>query len=1150
MNNLNLLSKIKKYTSTVYFDYLYMVFLGILVAFGLPPFSYYIFTMMGLLLIFHKINKISSNRYVVFYMIFMFLGYFLFSSYWLMNPFLSSDKFVAKLMLPIGILGFLFASTIYSLPFFFLPFFKKTISKVVAFSAFFAISEWIRSFVFVGFGYNMLGTMWYNNQTIAQSVSIFGVYGLTFVTVLFFIYPYLLVFDRKKWKKLILPSAFLISFFALLITWGRWRLYFAEEKFFNDNKVRIVQPSINTVYDYIPSIIYRNTYNIKYLVNSKNINDIKAVFLHETAFRSYVSNQQKDVMQNVIGDVIPSNGYLISGMPRIEYSWNSSHTSFDKLAFNSIIAIDSEFNIKGKYFKKRLVPFGEYIPYVFKMFLPKVLTVGSGFNFPNEEDETLIKLNDLPQLSFSLCNEDGHAGQLIKYDLKKDVGAIVNAANISWFGDNSAAPIQNYAYAVMRAIEEGVPNIRVVNKGISGIISPYGSMVEGDVVIVDKNDYQTVIFSGKRDRIIPSEAGIIDVKIPVKVNRTFYNMFGNYFVISFLFLILLSVFILDRRKMNNKEKLSNDCLLNFDLSKLQKIFKNKNFWLFLIAFLLGCFFVFSAPPFKLFFPAVVSIVGLYVLFDHYKDSLLHTLILLFLFFYSYFFWGSSWVTGPMRLAGVENAFNRYADIFHITIPFFIFLASSISFLFIRKIKNNTLRFLGFSFAFTLGEWFRSQAYLLTGFPFLYLGSIWIPIKPVLQFASLFGVYGLTFITVFCFSSIAVIFLKYRNRFLYVFCSVLLLSSIFLWGKFRIKDNIYHENLTMRLVQPLKNRRLDITDLKEFESNLKLLLDVSVYYKNKNVNLLIFPEASIPFNIALDSIDSVNYRSYFDQIKNVIPKNGYLIAGFIGKYIIGNIFDTKNTDIKSYNMVGLFDSKFNMLGSYKKVHLVPLGEYVPNYLSTLFHRKITAGAHDLVPGLNRNIFYNSDHSVIPPFVANLCYEEVYSSHITDKNIIKNNKVDWLLNLTDDVWFRETDYPEHHFEASVLRAVEEGLSYVRVANDGPSAVIDKYGRLVIGDASVMTVENNKIKLMNKIRSGILKYFQVGVLDVRLPVSDSYRTLYSITGDYLIRNFLMIGLLFIIAVDFILQKKYKLIVIFYNKLKDGFYYMYFDLIDRLKH
>ena len=88
------------------------------------------------------------------------------------------------------------------------------------------------------------------------------------------------------------------------------------------------------------------------------------------------------------------------------------------------------------------------------------------------------------------------------------------------------------------------------------------------------------------------------------------------------------------------------------------------------------------------------------------------------------------------------------------------------------------------------------------------------------------------------------------------------------------------------------------------------------------------------------------------------------------------------------------------------------------------------------------------------------------------------------------------------------------------------------------------------MNKIRSGILKYFQVGVLDVRLPVSDGYRTLYSITGDYLIRNFLMIGLLFIIAVDFILQKKYKLIVIFYNKLKDGFYYMYFDLIDRLKH
>ena len=117
------LNKSKQFYHIVYFDYLYMIFLGMLVAFGLPPFGFYISTMLGLLLTFHKVYTIESKRKIVFYMIFMFLGYFLLSSYWLMNPFLNSDKFVAKLMLPIGILGFLFASTIYSLPFFFLPIF-------------------------------------------------------------------------------------------------------------------------------------------------------------------------------------------------------------------------------------------------------------------------------------------------------------------------------------------------------------------------------------------------------------------------------------------------------------------------------------------------------------------------------------------------------------------------------------------------------------------------------------------------------------------------------------------------------------------------------------------------------------------------------------------------------------------------------------------------------------------------------------------------------------------------------------------------------------------------------------------------------------------------------------------------------------------
>ncbi len=1137
---IRVLNLLKKISHTIYFDYFCMVLFGCMVACGLPPIGLHFFSMAGLILTFHKIHKIGSKRTVVFYMIFVFLGYFLLSSFWLMAPFLSSDKFVAKLMLPVGVIGFLFASTIYSLPFFFLPLFKKNINKLFAFASLFAISEWIRSFVFVGFGYNMLGTMWYNNLTLSQSASIFGVYGLTFLTVLFFTSPYLLFSERKSLKSLLLPALFLFSFVVLLYCWGMSRLYFADESFTSNKKIRIVQPSINTIYDYIPSIIYRNTEDIKSLVKTKNINDVLAVFLHETAFRSYISNQDKYVMQNAIGDIIPKNGYLISGMPRIEYSWNTDNTVFGKQFFNSVVAINSDFDVSGKYFKKRLVPFGEYIPRVFKFFLPKVLTSSSGFNFPNSEDDKLIKLNGLPALSFSLCNEDGHAGQLIKLDLKKDAEAIVNAANISWFGKNNIAAIQNYAYAVMRSIEEGLPNIRVINRGISGIISPYGKLVTGNVVIVNKDDYQTILFDGKMDKIMPDEAGIIDVQIPNKIHRTFYNITGNYFTISFLLISLIVVYFFDKKKKLIAPKINKNFLLDF------KFLKTRIFLFNILSVAFGSLFVLSAPPFNIFFIAIISIVGLYILFEKNRNNLFNLIFVLFLFFYTYFFLGSGWLTGPMRLPGVENAFNRYADIFQIIIPFFVFIFSSIAFIPVAKIKNNALRFLGFACAFAFGEWLRSRSYILTGFPFLYLGAIWIQVKPILQFLSLFGIYGLSFVTVLCFSSITTIFLKYKHRFIYVASSAIILLLIFIWGNYRMVKNRYVPNLNLRLVQPLKDRHLDRNDLEEYEKNFNLVLNVANQNLNKDINLLIFSEAAVPYNMASDSIDSIRYERLVSRLKSVIPKDGYLITGFIGNYVTGNIFERKKMTSKQYNMIGLFDNKLNMLTSYKKVHLVPLGEYVPNYLSTLFPRKITAGSTDLYPGSTRNIMYNLLSKKIPPFVGNLCYEEVYSSNITDKNLIKDNNFDWILNLTDDVWFRNTSYPYHHFISSILRAVEEGKTYVRVANDGPTAVIDRYGRLIKGTASIMKLDDNKVSVVKQMNAEMLDYSQMGTLDIKLPISKEKSTLYSKTGDYLIRNIFIFSLVFLTVLDFIISKQYKLYLFLFKKIKIGFhsFIMYFNL------
>ena len=90
----------------------------------------------------------------------------------------------------------------------------------------------------------------------------------------------------------------------------------------------------------------------------------------------------------------------------------------------------------------------------------------------------------------------------------------------------------------------------------------------------------------------------------------------------------------------------------------------------------------------------------------------------------------------------------------------------------------------------------------------------------------------------------------------------------------------------------------------------------------------------------------------------------------------------------------------------------------------------------------------------------------------------NRPAWLLNLTNDGWFGVSSGPYQHFASARLRAVEEGLPLVRVANTGISGVVDGYGRTVR-------------------RLGLGRE---GILDSKLPVALSERTPFSRLGDWM--------------------------------------------------
>jgi len=119
--------------------------------------------------------------------------------------------------------------------------------------------------------------------------------------------------------------------------------------------------------------------------------------------------------------------------------------------------------------------------------------------------------------------------------------------------------------------------------------------------------------------------------------------------------------------------------------------------------------------------------------------------------------------------------------------------------------------------------------------------------------------------------------------------------------------------------------------------------------------------------------------------------------------------------------------------YDKWHLVPFGEYIPNWLP-LPLMVMPGGGFAAGPGPA-----TLHPAGLPPFGALICYEAIFPGEIVDRN----DRPAWLVNVTNDAWFGNSSGPRQHLAAARMRAVEEGLPLLRAANTGISAAFDSRG-----------------------------------------------------------------------------------------------------------
>ena len=125
--------------------------------------------------------------------------------------------------------------------------------------------------------------------------------------------------------------------------------------------------------------------------------------------------------------------------------------------------------------------------------------------------------------------------------------------------------------------------------------------------------------------------------------------------------------------------------------------------------------------------------------------------------------------------------------------------------------------------------------------------------------------------------------------------------------------------------------------------------------------------------------------------------------------------------------------------YRKIQLVPFGEYVPLRALLFFVQPLVEAVSDFTPGERVTMLPVGEHMASTA----ICYEVVYP-HLMRQAVLEGSEL--LTTITNDAWYGDSSAPYQHFELASMRAIEQGRYLARAANTGISGVIDPYGRAV--------------------------------------------------------------------------------------------------------
>ncbi|MBF0417816.1 MAG: apolipoprotein N-acyltransferase [Magnetococcales bacterium] len=341
----------------------------------------------------------------------------------------------------------------------------------------------------------------------------------------------------------------------------------------------------------------------------------------------------------------------------------------------------------------------------------------------------------------------------------------------------------------------------------------------------------------------------------------------------------------------------------------------------------------------------------------------------------------------------------------------------------------------------LTEWLR--AHLFSGFFWNPLGQTWDGAPVYLQLADLGGVYLLSALTLFLAAVLAWFsrpanWRRRRQVGLVLLLTLVVCGAGYGYGSWRMKgldaslkagaasgEGATGEMLRVALVQG--NIAQDLKWVPERQKEwLERYLDQTLALEQE-VDLVVWPETAAAFFL----------QGAPRELERIVDVSRAVRAPILTGAPMAE--RAANREWRFFNSMVIIGAEETGAFEYRydKHHLVPFGEYIPlRFLVPDSVHKLTHGSKDFTPGPGPALL-GWEMGDIGPLI---CYEVIFPDEVRQ---LARQGARWLINLTNDGWFGESAKPQH-LSMARMRAVENRLPMIRVANSGISAVIDPLGR----------------------------------------------------------------------------------------------------------